>query len=224
MEIEQSILNKWPAVENHNLRHPAALLARYLLGYYLVHASADGITVGRIVETEAYLGLEDAAAHAYRGFTERTKALFGPAGYAYIYLSYGIHYCFNVTAGKEGDGQGVLIRALEPIYGLDIMLQRRRLGLKTNISLSSKPAEISKLVSLQAQVTNGPGKLVQAMGITKQWYGHDLSQPPLYLSAGKVSDNKVATGPRIGISQAVDLPLRYWLEGNSFVSKPNRRM
>lgn len=199
MMDNQQILQRWKPVSHESLSHPAALLARYLLGYYVVHITDDGVTVGKIVETEAYLGLDDEAAHSYRGLTERTRAMFGPAGHAYIYLSYGMHYCFNVTAGKVGVGEGALIRALEPVEGVELM-QRRR-GVPTS------------------QITNGPGKLVQAMGIHNGLYGHDLTKPPLYLVAGSVSDDQVKIGPRIGISKAADLPLRYWVKGSPFVSR-----
>src|SRR5690606_15669251 len=113
--------------------------------------------VGRIVETEAYLGSEDPAAHSYRGQTNRTRAMFGPAGHAYIYFSYGIHYCLNVTAGKVGVGEGVLIRALEPVEGLDLMRRRRNIELNRNQDGKQTHTDIRNL-------TNGPGKLVQAIG------------------------------------------------------------
>ena len=202
MTTHQQTLQKWKPVAHESLSHPAALLARYLLGHYLVHIAEDGVSVGKIVETEAYLGLDDEAAHSYRGLTDRTRAMFGPAGHAYIYLSYGVHYCFNVTAGGVGVGEGALIRALEPVEGVELMQHRRG---------ASAP-----------QITNGPGKLVQAMGIHKGLYGHDLTQPPLYLSAGSVPDEQVNIGPRIGISKAADLPLRYWVKGSPFVSKFNK--
>ena len=215
MMTNQQILKKWKPVNHESLSYPAAQLARYLLGHILVHQTDQGVTAGRIVETEAYLGMEDAAAHAYRGESERTRALFGPAGYSYIYLSYGIHYCFNVTAGMPGDGQGVLIRALEPVAGIGLMQQRRGLPVRTD----SSDADATPSIML----TNGPGKLVQAMGIHKGLYGHDLTQPPLYLSVGSVSDDQVKVGPRIGISKAAELPLRYWVKGSMFVSKLNKR-
>lgn len=198
MQQNQHTLNTWKPAEIQDFQHPSVLLARNLLGYYLVHLAKEGATVGKIVETEAYLGMDDAAAHSFKGPTKRTQAMFGPAGHAYIYLSYGIHYCFNVTAGRVGVGEGVLIRALQPVAGMDLM-QRRR-GSVT-------------------QIANGPGKLVKAMGISKQLYGHDLTQPPLYLSRGSVSDDQVMIGPRVGISRAVDLPLRFWIKDNPHISK-----
>ncbi len=214
--MNHKILDHWPAIHSHDLNHPAALLARLLLGNFLIHATVQGTTVGKIVETEAYLGLDDPAAHSYRGITERTRAMFGPAGHAYIYLSYGIHHCFNVTAGKVGVGEGVLIRALEPISGIELMRRRRGIQPKITHATQLQATEIS--LAQRTLLTNGPGKLVQAMGIDKHLYGHDLTQLPLYLSAGSVPDDQVAIGPRIGISQAVDLPLRFWVKDNKYVS------
>jgi DNA-3-methyladenine glycosylase len=118
-----------------------------LLGCELVHSNSQGITSGIIVETECY-SQDDAASHSYRGKTERTRVMFGPGGYAYIYFTYGMHYCFNVVSGRAGHGQGVLIRALEPKQGIELMQKRRN---------KEKVHELA----------NGPAKLVQAMGITK---------------------------------------------------------
>ncbi len=125
-----------------------------LLGWVLVHDSRDGTTAGIIVETEAYTA-HDAASHSYRGKTARTEVMFGPAGHLYVYFTYGMHYCINVVTGAEGNGEAVLIRALEPIEGLELMKQRR--------------GQTDEL-----QLTNGPAKLTQAMGIAKPNNGEFL--------------------------------------------------
>lgn len=178
----------------------AIALARKLLGCELVHETPDGVTSGIIVETEAY-SQEDAASHSYKGESARTKVMFGPGGYAYIYFTYGMHYCFNVVSGPAGHGQGVLIRALEPVSGIEIMRQRRNNKDDNNLC-------------------NGPAKLVQAMGITKADYGKPLFEGSLFIKESlTVSNEQIAAGPRIGITKAIDMPWRFWVKGNRFVSR-----
>lgn len=177
---------------------PAPELASQLLGMHLIHQAPDGLTSGIIVETEAY-SQEDAASHSFKGETPRTKAMFGPGGHAYIYFTYGMHYCFNVVSGRAGEGQGVLIRALEPVEGIDIMRRRR------------------KTEQLQL-LTNGPAKLVQAMGITKSDYGTSLLQGNLRIEDTGATP-EIMSGPRIGITKAVDVPWRFWIVDNKFVSR-----
>jgi DNA-3-methyladenine glycosylase len=166
---------------------PAADLARDLLGCILLH----GETAGMIVETEAYLGTDDLAAHASRGLTERTKVLFGPAGRAYVYFSYGMHECLNVVADREGTPGCVLIRALEPLSGLGKMYERRRWhGPKTGLA-------------------NGPGKLTQALAITRAQYGKRLDRGDLTIRRWRKMPNfEIGTTPRIGITKCADWPLR----------------
>jgi DNA-3-methyladenine glycosylase len=176
--------------------------ARHLLGAILVRTLSDGTQlIGRIVETEAYHEA-DPASHTFRGKGSRNLAMFGPPGHAYIYLSYGMHWCFNVTAGQDGKGAGILIRAVEPLEGIEVMRQLRR-G-----------------ITHTTQLTNGPGKVGQALAIDKSLYGHDLSKPPLQLLEGpKVKPDDIITGPRIGISQAVDELLRFYVRDNPYVSR-----
>jgi DNA-3-methyladenine glycosylase len=195
-------------VERSFYSRDATTVAKELLGQILVHQTEQGRVSGRIVETEAYLGADDAAAHSYRGETPRTKVMFGEAGHAYVYFTYGMHYCFNVVAHEVGVGQAVLIRALEPLEGIEIMEANR------------KQTDLRNLCS-------GPAKLVQALGITKKHNGHDLTEPPLWIEASKdtpwarsILDSNIVTTTRIGISQAADLPLRFYIAGNSFVSRP----
>lgn len=184
-----------------DLTGPAEQVARQLLGCHLVR-TIDGQTVsGRIVETEAY-HQSDAASHSFRGKTPRTEIMFGPAGYAYVYFTYGMHYCMNVVTGPEGEGSAVLIRALEPLQGIDIMRRFR----------PHKPDH---------QLTNGPAKLCYALDINKSLNGHDLSEKPLQLLPGEtVPLTDIVTTTRIGISQATDTPWRFYIAGNPFVSQP----
>jgi DNA-3-methyladenine glycosylase len=158
----------------------------------------DGVG-GIIVEVEAYHHTEPAA-HSFRGPTPRNLVMFGPPGFAYVYRSYGIHWCVNFVCEKEGSASAVLIRALQPTHGIPAM--RRRRGLHDERSLCS-----------------GPGKLTEALGITDRHNGLALDAPPiaLYARTGKV---EVATGIRIGITKAVELPWRYGLKGSKFLSKP----
>jgi DNA-3-methyladenine glycosylase len=164
-------------------------VARDLLGKVIRHGAASA----RIVETEAYLGTDDAAAHSARGPTPRTKVIFGPPGRAYVYLIYGMHYCLNVVAERKGVAGCVLIRAVEPITGV-------------------------------VHRSNGPGKLTRALGITLEHYGADLTRGPRTIHAPSGSQNfAIDTSPRIGINKSADLPLRFFIRGNSFVSHEPRR-
>ena len=166
-----------------------------LIGATLLVNGVGGI----IVEVEAYHHT-DPAAHSYRGPTPRNSVMFGPPGFTYVYRSYGIHWCVNFVCEKAGSASAVLIRALEPTHGIPAM--RRRRGLQDERSLCS-----------------GPGKLTEALGITKAHSGLALDAPPiaLYARAAKLD---VVTGVRIGITKAIDLPWRYGLRGSKFLSKP----
>jgi DNA-3-methyladenine glycosylase len=161
----------------------------------------DGVG-GRIVEVEAYHHT-DPAAHSFRGQTERNAVMFGPPGFAYVYRSYGIHWCLNFVCEPEGSASAVLIRALEPTAGLDRMHRRR--GLKDERLLCS-----------------GPGRLAEALGITGANNGFTLDRPPFRLLAAS-EKAEVAVGPRIGITKAAELPWRYGLGDSKFLSKPFRR-
>jgi DNA-3-methyladenine glycosylase len=180
------------------------VVSRKLLGKLLVRPGAGEARVGRIVEVEAYFGEADAAAHAFGGKTARNAVLFGPPGHAYVYFIYGMHYCLNVSCGREGRaGGGVLFRALEPLCGLKAMAKAR--GLATPLAL-----------------TSGPGRLCQAFGITRaNDNGADYTSPD---SALQIQDDgfkagKILVTPRIGISKEADRPARFLLAGNPFVSK-----
>lgn len=158
----------------------------------------DGVG-GRIVEVEAYHHT-DPAAHSFRGRTERNAVMFGPPGYAYVYRSYGIHWCVNFVCEPEGSAAAVLIRAIEPLEGLAKMRRRRRL----------RDARL---------LCSGPGRLCEALGISRLHNGFPLDAPPFELHR-RTGDVEIAVGPRIGITKAVDHPWRYGLKGSRFLSKP----
>jgi len=154
---------------------------------------------GRIVETEAY-DRTDPASHSHSGPTARNRAMFGPPGHAYVYLSYGIHWCLNLVCREEGHGAGVLIRAIEPLQGLDIMAQRRGL---------SDPRRLCA----------GPGCVGQALAVGPSLNGEPLDRPPFEIHAPE-GQPAVVTGPRIGISKAADMPWRFGLAGSRYWSRP----
>lgn len=167
-----------------------------------------GETSGRIVETEAYLGIEDAAAHSARGITDRTRVIFGAPGHAYVYLIYGMYECLNLVAEPEGVAGCVLIRALEPLTGLAIM--RRRRGFRPDTPRSKRVEALA----------NGPGKLTRALGITRRQNGCDVTRGPLLVCPASEDDGfAIGVSARVGISKSADLPLRFFIMGNRFVSR-----
>jgi DNA-3-methyladenine glycosylase len=159
---------------------------------------------GRIVETEAY-DRADPASHSYPGPTPRNQTMFGPPGHAYVYRSYGLHWCLNFVCREEGHGAGVLIRAIEPAHGIDVMRERRGLH------------EAHLLCA-------GPGRVGQALGITRALDGASLAAPPFELSAAPAGGPRlsIARGPRIGITKAADVPWRFGLRGSRYLSRPFR--
>lgn len=172
--------------------------AKRLLGCILEREIDGELVRVRIVETEAY-DQTDAASHSFKGRTERTDVMFGPAGHLYVYFTYGMHYCCNIVVGPEGHGAAVLIRAVEPIIGEEVLKRRR--GGKTGVEL-----------------TNGPAKLCQALGIDKRMNGHDLHQMPLRLIMQPEPVKDIVTTTRIGISQAKDVPWRFYIADSPYVS------
>jgi DNA-3-methyladenine glycosylase len=169
-----------------------------LIGATLLFKGVGGV----IVEVEAY-HQTDPAAHSFGGRTERNAVMFGPPGYAYVYRSYGIHWCLNFVCEPEGVASAVLIRALAPTHGLAVM--RRRRG-----------------VTDERLLCSGPGRLGEALGITDAQYGLPLDNPPFEIFA-RADDVEVAVGPRIGLTKAIEHPWRYGLSGSRFVSKPFKR-
>lgn len=178
-------------------------VARDLIGKILAHRTREGITKGRIVETEAYMGPGDKASHAYRNTpTKRTVVQFGEGGFAYVYLIYGMYYCMNVVANGPGVPQMALIRALQPVDGIDLMQKRRG-------------------VDDMAKLCSGPGKLCVAMDITKSAYGLDLCGGELYIEDPREADLDIVTTKRLNIDyadEARDFPWRFIEKGNPFLS------
>jgi DNA-3-methyladenine glycosylase len=183
------------------------VVAKDLLGKILVHESFQGITAGRIVETEAYRGPEDGAAHSYGGRkTPRNEVMFEEKGHAYVYFIYGMYFCLNITAGDvPSKPEAVLIRALEPVVGQDLMAKRRH----------TTPEKVANL-------TKGPGRLCMAMGISKVQNKTDLTTPPLYLKdAPPLPEERIVEAPRIGVDYAGEWKNKFWrfyIKENSFVS------
>jgi len=188
-------------------------VARELLGKVLVRDDAGARLTARIVEVEAYLGEKDPAAHSAAGLTARNAVLFGPPGYAYIYFIYGNHYCLNVSCEPEGKAGGVLFRAVEPLTGIEKMTRAR--GIEVPTSGGLRPTDLRKL-------TSGPGRLCEAFGITRaRDNGCDLTSPgSLWIGDDGNRPGGIRITPRIGITKAVDWPLRYLVAGNEFVTGP----
>lgn len=193
-------------------------LSRQLLGMELIHEIDGKATSGRIVEVEAYKGPEDRGAHSYGGRrTKRTEVMYGRPGHAYIYLIYGMHFCFNIVTGVPDKPEAILVRALEPLRGIDRMAERRGIHLAFDEDGNPKQNKMKPL-------TNGPGKLCQALGISMEQYGHDLTRKPLYIKSVSepLAEEKIATGPRINIDYAGEArfyPWRFWIKDHSFVSR-----
>jgi DNA-3-methyladenine glycosylase len=184
---------------------PTEIVARELLGAVLECTTDDGVTRGRIVETEAYLGPDDPACHAAAGLTQRTQHLFGPPGQAYVYLIYGMYWCFNAVTRERGHGAAVLVRAVHPLDGVELMRRRR------------------PRAKQERELTNGPGKLCLAMGIVGSMSGASLRDGPVVIrSAPAVPDADVVVTPRIGITQAAEWPLRYLVRDDPYVSATPR--
>ena len=184
-------------------QQPTIEVARQLLGKYLVRKHPDGTTIGRIVESEAYIGPEDKACHASRGRTPRTEIMFGRAGHAYIYLIYGFHYMLNIVTEKEDFPAAVLIRAVEPLEGIQLMQARRR---------------TEKLHNLES----GPGKLCEAFAIDRKLNGDDICGKILYVEDRGEPASKIIAAPRIGVDYAGKWKLKPWrflVRGNAFVSR-----
>jgi DNA-3-methyladenine glycosylase len=185
----------------------AETVAPHLLGHWLVRRTEDGLAGGIIVEVEAYLR-EDPACHAFRGESARTKSMFGPPGHGYVYQIYGFHFCMNTVCRPAGEAEGVLLRGLHPLWGLEQMCARR--------------GDV-----VERHLTSGPGKLCAALGITRTLDGTDLcsTKSPVFVAQNPDRQKTLQElGPvvqttRIGISQAAEWPLRWYLRGSHFVSK-----
>lgn len=179
---------------------PTLKVAKEILGKYLVVNMKGKKLSGKIVETEAYRGLYDPASHAYGGMTPRNRIMFGEPGHAYVYFTYGMYYCLNFVTEKEAFPAAVLIRALEPMEGIEIMKRRRK---------KEKPEDL----------TSGPGKLCQAMGIDKTLYGADLIGQTIYVEDRGEKTGKIVSTNRIGIDEGKERKWRFYLKDNRFVSR-----
>ncbi|GAC1484341.1 MAG: DNA-3-methyladenine glycosylase [Candidatus Dormibacteria bacterium] len=198
--LNPGVIHLTPRLSRRFFARDPVVVARDLLGRVLFYRTDGGLLAGRIVETEAYRGEADPASHAFRGRTARNGVMFGPAGFTYVYLSYGIHHCLNVTADAPGAAGAVLLRAMEPLAGERVMRVRGDTGPETRL-------------------LSGPGKIGRAFGLTLADNGRDLTRGPLGIAAGTpVADDQVAVTPRIGISRAADSLYRFALRSSASVS------
>jgi DNA-3-methyladenine glycosylase len=209
-DSESSLLGSRPRSQFHRghvlsrsfYERETEIVAREMLGTVLECDTDDGRASGIIVETEAYLGEHDLACHAAAGRTTRTEPLYGPPGTSYVYFIYGMYWCFNAVTRAEGLPSAVLVRGLEPLEGIALMHKRR------------------PRIKSDAELTNGPGKLCTALGITGSLSGKRLQRKPLVIREGeRVPDDRVEVTTRIGITKSADWPLRWIVRGNRFVSR-----
>ncbi len=192
---------QYQPVKRADLPNDTAALARFLIGKLVVRALPDTLAAARIVETEAYLA-GDAASHSFRGKTARNKVMFGPRGYAYVYLAYGVSFMLNVTSAEEGAGEAVLIRAAEPVSGIDAMRRYR----------GDAP---------ERDLLRGPGRLAKALDIDRRLDGADLcAAGAIWLASDGARSGEIGISARIGITRDADLPLRFFLKGSRYLSGP----
>lgn len=185
----------------------AVNIAQKLLGKIFVKTEDEIILAGRIVETEAYKGNVDESAHSFRGITNRNKVMFEQGGLLYVYFTYGVHFCSNIVTGKKGEGDAVLLRGIEPLSGIDIMAKRR---------FGKNHTDEKELLNL----TNGPGKICQAFGLNREHNGSDLTSTDIFLlDQPDISKQQIVTTTRIGIKKSVDLPWRFYIKNNLYVSR-----
>ncbi|HEY2582700.1 MAG TPA: DNA-3-methyladenine glycosylase [Mucilaginibacter sp.] len=196
--------------QSYYLNDKVVEISRDLLGKYLFTSIEGLVTGGYIVETEAYNGVIDRASHAFGNrLTPRTKTMYMPGGIAYVYLCYGIHEMFNIVVSVEGNPLAILIRAIQPMDGLDIMLQRRH------------------MTSVKPNLTSGPGSVAKALGISRNINALSLQSDTIWIEDRGLTfpDERIASVPRIGVSYAAEdalLPYRFYVKGNPYVSKPNK--
>jgi len=181
---------------------PTLQVARNLLGKFLVRRLKGRLLVGKIVEVEAYRGSIDPASHAYRGKTKRNEVMFREGGHLYVYFTYGMHFCANVVTREQGIGEAVLLRAVEPVKGIDLMARNRRKG------ASSK------------ELTNGPAKFCQAFGIARKENGTDLLGDAIFIvERNKIPRSRIGSSERVGINSAKEKKWRFFVKGNDWVSR-----
>ena len=202
--------------------HDPRKVARALLGKLLIRKTPRGVVAGRVVETEAYLGEGDAAAHAVAGRTARNFVLFGPPGHAYVYFIYGNHFCLNVSCLPDGVPGCVLFRALEPVAGIEEMAKARGIEVRGDSDLRSSDSRSNNLrPSNLKKISSGPGRMAEALGITRDRdNGKSLvsAKSDLQLVDDGYRVRRVMVTPRIGITKSAEQALRYFIAGNSFVS------
>jgi len=212
---EKILRKKMKKLKRNFYNQPTLKVAQDLLGKFLVKKIGKNILSGKIVETEAYVGPNDLASHASHGKTTRTAPMFGPPGYAYVYLVYGLNYCFNIVTEGKNYPAAVLIRAIEPAEGVASIIKNRNFNKKQNLK--------SKILNLKS-LTNGPGKLCQALKIDKSLNNLDLTKNTLWFEDRgiKIKPSEIAATKRIGVDYAgkyKNKPWRFYLRGNPFVSK-----
>lgn len=173
---------------------PTLEVAAALLGRKFVHESEEGVASGRIVEVEAYCGELDPGSHAFRGKTPRNTVMFGPPGHLYVYFTYGMHFCCNVVCESDGVAGAVLLRAIEPVDGIDLMIERRG-------------TEVIR------DLARGPARLCQALGIDRRHNGTDLTVPPMWIEQRRRVVGKIKSSPRIGLRPGIDQPWRFYEDG-----------
>lgn len=191
---------KYRPLKRNFYQNDTVTVAKELLGKIIVKSENRKIISGIIVETEAYTGNDDPASHSYAGITPRNRVMFEEGGKIYVYFIYGNHFCFNIVTESKGTGSAVLIRAVEPVEGAEIMRKRR--------------PKAKNIISL----TNGPGKFCRAFGIDKKFNGYDLTSGSIILTDGKI-DTDVMISRRIGIKKGSNFPYRFFIKDNKFVSK-----
>jgi len=209
-QLKAAMLRSAPVLSREFFNRDPVTVGRELLGKLLIRREGRTLLVGRIVEDEAYLGEDDPAAHTYAGLTPRNAVLFGPPGHAYVYFIYGNHYCLNVSCMPEGMGEGVLLRAMEPVFGREAMARARGLDL----AAPPRPSQL-RLIS------SGPGRMSEALGITRaRDNDKDLTShgSDLWFADDGYRPERIAVTPRVGIKKAVEQPLRFVIAGNPFAS------
>jgi DNA-3-methyladenine glycosylase len=203
-------------MEREFFRRPATEVAPGLLGCVLEHETAAGLVAVRVTEVEAYMGAADSASHAYRGRTQRNAVMFGPPGYAYVYFTYGMHFCVNLVCSPEGTASAVLLRAGQVIAGEELARERRASAGRASAGRASAGrSQLQESINL----ASGPARLCQALDIDRSLDGADVCAARSALRVRGTTDRyEIKTGPRVGVSTAAEVAWRYWIAGDPTVS------